>query len=76
MTGFLYMPERTYPLLVVALVTLTHAPALDSGFHYDDRHSLLDNPHIRDLGQIPRAFSPIPPLFPQIRPMRCTGRWC
>ncbi len=56
MTGFLYMPERAYPLLLVALVTLTHAPALDSGFHYDDRHSLLDNPHIRDLGQIPRFF--------------------
>ena len=50
------MPERTYPLLVVALVTLTHAPALDSGFHYYDSHSLLDNPHIRDLGQIPRFF--------------------
>ena len=78
MTGFLYMlyiPERAYPLLLFALVTLAHAPALDSGFHCDDRHSLLDNPHIGDLGKY-RAYSPIPPLFPQIRPLRCTCRWC
>ena len=51
------MPERAYPLLLIVLVVLPHAPALDSGFHYDDRHSLLDNPHIRDLGQLPRFFS-------------------
>ena len=63
MTGFLYMPERAYPLLLIVLVVLPHAPALDSGFHYDDRHSLLDNPHIRDLGQLPRFFSD-PTAFP------------
>ena len=36
--------HRLYPLLVPALVFLVHAPALDSGFHYDDQHSILDNP--------------------------------
>ena len=73
MTGFLYMPERTYPLRVFVFVA--HTPAFDSGFHYDDRHSLLDNPQIGDLGQISR-FSPIPPLFLQIRAMQCTASWC
>ena len=77
MTGFLYMPERAYPLLLVALVTLAHAPALDSGFHYDDRHSLLDNPHIRDLSQIPRFFADptafsVDPTYAMYRPLVLT----
>ena len=50
------MSHRAYPLLVIALVFLAHAPALDSGFHYDDQHSLLENPHIRALGNLPRRF--------------------
>ena len=49
--------NRFYPLLVLALVFFAHAPSLNSGFHYDDQHSLLDNPHIRDLGNLPRFFS-------------------
>ena len=48
--------NRFYPLLVLALVFFAHAPSLNSGFHYDDQHSLLDNPHIRDLGNLPRFF--------------------
>ncbi len=58
MAGFVIyiMINRAYPLIVVALVFLVHAPSLDSGFHYDDHHSLLNNPHIRDLGNLPRFF--------------------
>ena len=72
------MPERAYPLLLVALVILAHAPALDSGFHYDDRHSLLENPHIRELSQIPRFFSDptafsADPTYAMYRPLVLTA---
>ena len=50
------MIYRLYPLLLIVLVFLAHAPTLDSGFHYDDQHSLLANPHIRDLANLPRFF--------------------
>ena len=59
MAGFFYtyMTNRVYPLLALVLVFIVHAPSLDSGFHYDDNHSLLANPHIRDLGNLPRFFT-------------------
>ena len=42
---------------VIAVVTLVvHLPSLGGSFHYDDGHSILRNPHIRDLSQIPRYF--------------------
>ena len=41
-----------------ALVLVVHGTAgLDGGFHYDDKHSVVDNPHIRSLSQIPRFFA-------------------
>jgi hypothetical protein len=66
--------NRFYPLLVLALVFFAHAPSLNSGFHYDDQHSLLDNPHIRDLGNLPRFFIdptafPAHPEFAMHRPL-------
>jgi hypothetical protein len=48
--------NQFHPLLVLALVFFAHAPSLNSGLHYDVQHSLLDNPHIRDLGNLPRFF--------------------
>ncbi len=26
------------------------------GFHYDDEHSVVANPHIRSLSQVPRSL--------------------
>ncbi len=44
-------------LLLLACVFLLYANALDNAFQYDDRHSIVENPHIRDLGNIPAFFS-------------------
>ncbi|MEW6750775.1 MAG: tetratricopeptide repeat protein [Candidatus Latescibacterota bacterium] len=41
---------------------LVWANSLGNGFHYDDEHSLLLNPHIRDLGNLPR-FLADPSMF-------------
>ena len=40
------------PLLCLAL----YANSLSNGFHYDDVHSIVDNPSIRQLGNIPAFF--------------------
>ena len=46
------------PFLIVPLaVFLVHAHSLGNGFHYDDGHSLLRNPHIRSLDNLPAFFS-------------------
>ncbi|MBN97862.1 MAG: hypothetical protein CME16_01255 [Gemmatimonadetes bacterium] len=44
-------------LLLLALLILVHAPGLDNGFHYDDGHSILRNPHIRSLDNLPTFFT-------------------
>ncbi len=49
------------PLLVIAIVA-TYGNTLSNGFHYDDYHSLVENPNIRDLSNIP-AFFIDPGLF-------------
>jgi hypothetical protein len=40
-------------IFVVALVYLN---SLDNAFHFDDEHSLVENPHIRQLKNIPKFF--------------------
>jgi tetratricopeptide (TPR) repeat protein len=45
-----------------ALVMATYAGSLGGSFHYDDFHSLVRNPAVRDLGNIP-AFFKDPRLF-------------
>ena len=30
--------------------------SFDNSFHYDDEHSIVENPHIRSLGNLPRFF--------------------
>ncbi len=45
-----------------ALVLLTYANSLGGTFHYDDFHSLVSNPAVRDLANIP-AFFHDPRLF-------------
>jgi tetratricopeptide (TPR) repeat protein len=42
--------------LLVALVLVVHAGALDSAFQFDDDHSVVGNPHLRSLRQIPAYF--------------------
>ena len=46
------------PFLIVPLVVfLVHAHSLGNSFHYDDGHSLLRNPHIRSLENLPTFFT-------------------
>ncbi len=43
--------------LLLGLALFSHLPALQGAeFHYDDGHSLVRNPHIRDLANLPRFF--------------------
>ena len=44
------------PLLLLLLVTVTYSGALRNGFHFDDFHAVVENPHIRDLAQVPSFF--------------------
>mgnify|MGYP004149148173 CR=1 FL=1 len=39
------------------LVLVVFANAMDGTFHYDDFHSLVHNPHVRDLRQLPALFA-------------------
>jgi protein O-mannosyl-transferase len=49
-------------LLLVATVGLVYVNSLGNGFQYDDRHSIVENPYIRSLGNIPVFFTQ-PELF-------------
>ena len=42
--------------LVVFCALVVHFSALGNGFHYDDGHSIVRNPHIRDLGNLTEFF--------------------
>ncbi len=42
--------------ILLALACAVHLQALGHGFHYDDFHSLVYNPHIRSLDNLPRFF--------------------
>lgn len=44
-------------LLVFLCACAVHLNGLGNGFHYDDFHSLVDNPHVRSLENIPLFFS-------------------
>ena len=43
-------------LSIVALGCLTYSNSFHNSFHYDDEHSIIENPNIRSLGSIPRFF--------------------
>ena len=47
---------------IIALTALVYAGSLHHPFQYDDIHSIVENPHIRSLGNIP-AFFYRPELF-------------
>ena len=48
--------------LLVVLAFLLYANSFDNSFHYDDKHSIRDNPHLRQTANIPAFFSD-PGLF-------------
>ena len=41
----------------LALITLTYANHFGNSFHFDDSHTVQENPYIRDLRNIPRIFT-------------------
>jgi len=51
------LAERYGWVLILALCALIYGGAMGNSFHYDDEHSILQNPHIRQLSSIPDFFS-------------------
>jgi tetratricopeptide (TPR) repeat protein len=50
--------RRLLPLLILAAaVLLPYLNSLGNGFHWDDHHHVLENPSIRDAGNLPRFFT-------------------
>ena len=43
-------------LLILVSLMLLYAPAVDNSFQYDDRHSIVENPHLRALDNWPDFF--------------------
>ena len=43
-------------LAILVAVCATYANHFQNGFHFDDFHTVTDNPYIRDLRNIPRFF--------------------
>ena len=43
--------------MVVVCTLVVHLGAIDNDFHYDDGHSIVRNPHIRDLGNLTEFFT-------------------
>ena len=48
--------EGTRLLAILGIVGLIYAGALTGSFHFDDTHSLLENPAVRDLANLPQLF--------------------
>ena len=57
-----WLQKRKVGALVLLAPLLVYSNSLDGPFHYDDSHSIVDNPHIRSLANIPAFFSE-PTLF-------------
>ena len=51
-------------ILLAGLVVVLYSNSLKGSFHYDDFHSIVDNPNIRQLENIPTFFVD-PTLFSQ-----------
>jgi protein O-mannosyl-transferase len=51
-------PLRTvcFVFVLIALSLVVYGPSTDYPFHYDDLHSIVENPHIRSLDNIPAFF--------------------
>lgn len=50
------MARARLSLLLLLLVAAVYAGSLSNGFHLDDFHSIVNNPHIRQLADVPTFF--------------------
>ncbi len=50
------MSSRAIPLLILVVVILCYFNAFQGSFHYDDYHSIVDNPAVRTLSNLPAFF--------------------
>ena len=52
------MKLRTVPAIGVLslIILITYQNAFNGRFHYDDYHSILYNPHIRNIDFVPQYF--------------------
>ena len=48
---------RAGGLAIAAFVVLVYSNHFGNGFHFDDAHSIVNNPYVRDLRNIPRFFT-------------------
>ena len=46
-----------FAALAVGLVVLAYSNHFANEFHFDDRHTITDNPAIRSLANVPRFFT-------------------
>lgn len=67
MLAFRMLSKRTLPLgLLLLAICLVYANSLENSFHFDDFHTITDNPAVRSLGNLHRivtdtsAFSVLP----------------
>lgn len=51
------MSKHASPLLILLVAALSYVNSFQGGFHYDDFHSIVDNPSIRTLSNLPDFFS-------------------
>ncbi len=49
-------PLLIYSVLLLLAVTAAYSNHFHNGFHFDDTHSIVDNPYIRDIKNIPLFF--------------------
>ena len=49
-------PALWSALLVAAAAFAAYANSLDAPFHFDDAHSIVANPYVRDLRYVPEYF--------------------
>lgn len=51
------LTERKIMGLVAILPLIVYLNSLSNPFHYDDGHSIVDNPHVRSLANVPSFFA-------------------
>jgi tetratricopeptide (TPR) repeat protein len=56
------MSKHASPLLILLVAALSYVNSFQGGFHYDDFHSIVDNPSIRTLSNLPDFFT-APSMF-------------
>src|SRR5580658_410187 len=44
-------------IIILLIVTAVYANHFRNGFHFDDYHTIVDNPYIRSLHNLPRFFT-------------------